>query len=119
MTSLHLKLFIIFTSLLAFACHNAQAATETVIEKQVVITNVPAAKEVVVTPSGAVRCFTVKEGWSGNEWIPEHQICQYKDSPEGLAWVASYWKCSAATADGACTKWDWIPGHWVKTFEVY
>lgn len=86
---------------------------------QVIVTPTPAPKEVVVTPTGYVNCFTVAAGWYKDIWVPEHKICQYEKSTEGVAWVEGYWACDKHAADGVCTNWDWKPGRWVKALEVY
>lgn len=88
--------------------------------RQVIVTPVPAAKEVVVVPTGYANCFTVASGWFNDEWIPQHQICQYENSPEGASWIEGYWACTAyKISEGTCTNWDWKPGHWAKTLVVY
>jgi len=90
----------------------------------VIVTPVPSAKEVVVAPEGYVNCFNVQAGWYKNTWVPQHRVCQYQNTPgqkvtyQGVAWVDGYWACMQYT-DTACTKWEWIKGHWVKTLEVY
>ncbi len=92
--------------------------------KPIIITPVPSAKEEIPTPSGYVHCFNVEAGWYKTAWVPEHRICQYENAPgqavtyEGVAWVGSYWSCTQYTGT-TCTKWEWKPGHWVKTLEVY
>lgn len=138
-----------FICLLAFNCINAQAVTieQTTINttttpattpnitspapassqlqgKPMIVTPIPAAKEVIATPAGYVGCFNVDATWYKGAWIPQHRICQYESAPgktvtyEGVAWVDSYWACTQYTGT-ACTKWEWKPGHWVKTLEVY
>ena len=92
--------------------------------KPTIMTPVPSAKEEIATPSGYVNCFTVEAGWVKNTWIPEHRVCQYESTPgqtvtyEGVGWIDSYWACTQYT-ETTCTKWEWKPGHWVKTLEVY
>lgn len=94
---------------------NTQVTTTTVIK-----TPVPSPQEVVPTPEGYSNCFKVAAGWFQNSWIPEHTVCQYNTNPQGSAWVEGHWTCTKyTTAEGACTKWEWNPGHWVKTFQVY
>lgn len=87
------------------------------------VTPVPAPKEVSVAPAGYVNCFTVKAGWFSGVWVPEHRVCQYKQSKEGIAWVEGYWACTkyrtVENVNGECTNWDWKPGHWVRTFGFY
>jgi hypothetical protein len=92
--------------------------------RPMIVTPVPSAKEEIATPTGYVNCFTVEAGWYKNAWVPEHRICQYEAQAgqtvtyEGVAWIESYWACTQYT-DATCTKWEWKPGHWVKTLEVY
>lgn len=97
---------------------NTQETTTTI------YTQVPAPQEVVPVPQGYTNCFTVAAGWFNNVWVPQHNVCQYDpNSPakhEGVAWVEGHWACTKYKAsEGACTKWEWKSGHWVKTFEVY
>lgn len=101
-----------------FLSLSAQAATTTTV-RQVIVTPAPEPKEVVVVPEGYTNCFTVAAGWYNNEWIPEHQVCQYANAAEGVAWVQGYWACNKYNENHDCTNWLWKPGRWVKTFEVY
>lgn len=93
-------------------------STTKTVETTVIKTPLPAAKEVVATPSGYISCFTISAGWSKDTWYPDRRICQYENMPEGVAWVEGYWACTQH-AVSECTNWDWRPGHWVKTFEIY
>jgi hypothetical protein len=92
--------------------------------RPVIMSPVPSAKEQIATPEGYVNCFTIEAGWYKDAWVPEHRICQYENVPgqtvtyEGVAWIESYWACTQYT-ETTCTKWEWKPGRWVKTFEVY
>lgn len=95
------------------------SVTKVVETRRTVVTPVPTAKEVVATPEGFVQCFTVAAGWFNDLWVPAHRVCQYSNSAQGVAWVEGYWGCNKATAEGVCTNWEWKPGHWQKTFEVY
>jgi len=114
-----------------FACLSAQADETTtvvtpatseattvttspvVVERHVIVTTVPAAKEVFVMPSNYTNCFPV-EGWFGNVWVPKHNICLYKDSSNGAVWIEGYWACSKYKIEtGDCTNWDWMPARWV------
>lgn len=127
---------IVLSSLLSLAiCANTQAqeaekttttTTRTitpsgkVVERSVITTTVPSPKETVVIPTGYVNCFAVKAGWYQDVWIAEHSVCQYTNSPEGLAWVQGYWVCNKYDlGEGKCTNWDWKSAHWEKTFTVY
>jgi hypothetical protein len=85
---------------------SAQAdTTTTVVERHVVIT--PAPK--------STKCTTVNGHWDGDVWLDAQTVCTYSDRAEGAAWVQDYWACTAATADGSCTSWQYRPGHWVQT----
>lgn len=123
---------VLLTGLLSlFACFNATAQTEVVqVQNQpVIVTTVPAPKEQIVIPQGYVSCFQVPAGWSANNvWVPERKVCQYipgTAAVQGAAWVDSYWACTqykptpAKPTESDCTTWEWRPGHWVKTLEVY
>lgn len=134
--------FYTFISLIAFiaaipAAHvYAQQATETTettttstvqttngpvtVEKRIITTTVPAAKETVETPVGYASCDTVPAGWENNVWIAEHRVCKYSSSTEGAAWIEGYWSCTKYTIEtGTCTSWNWVSAHWVKTYSTY
>lgn len=93
----------------------------TVTEKRTVITtSAPAPKEVITTPVGYAYCFVVKAGWYLDTWVAEHNVCQYPNSPEGVAWVEGYWVCNKYDlASGKCTSWDWKTAHWENTLSAY
>jgi hypothetical protein len=79
----------------------AQETTTTVVEKHVIIS--PAPKGV---------CTSVAGHWEGAVWVETHDVCKYENRTEGVAWVNEYWSCTAATNDGTCTTWAFVPGHW-------
>jgi hypothetical protein len=90
-----------------FSCYvQAQETTTTVVEKHVIIS--PAPKGV---------CTSIAGHWEGNIWIDRHEVCKYENRTEGVAWVNDYWSCTVATANGTCTSWVLVPGHWEKTLE--
>ncbi|MBA3661331.1 MAG: hypothetical protein H0W64_06365 [Gammaproteobacteria bacterium] len=94
--------------------------TQTVVDRPIIVTAVPAPKEVIDTPSGFINCFTIKEGWYQDVWLAEHRVCQYENSPSGVAWVEGYWACSKYNMDEKkCTTWDWKAARWEKTLSVY
>ena len=100
---------VILISLLAlFIPFGAQAqdTTTTVVEKRVII-----------TPAPKANCYSVAGHWENDVWVDTHDICKYENRVEGVAWVNDYWSCTAANADGTCTNWVLVPGHWVKTLE--
>lgn len=106
---------------------NAQESSTTTINPATnestttIVTPVPAPQDTVATPQGSTNCFTVAAGWYKNEWVSQHTVCQYEaNRTEGLAWVAGHWSCTKYKVSvGACTRWEWKTGRWVKTLEVY
>lgn len=117
-------------SLMASSIVYAQDKTViTVNGRPVIVTQVPAPKEVTNVPEGYVSCFMIPAGWNyNNVWVAEHKVCQYtpNDGGEvlGVAWVEGYWACTKHTVDAEptkanCTNWEWKSGRWVKTLEVY
>lgn len=102
---------------------NANTAAQNANTMAIVVTAVPAPKEVTVVPAGFINCFVIKAGWFNGVWVPEHRVCKYNPSKEGIAWIEGYWACTnyktTGNMKGECTKWDWKPGRWVRTFEVY
>lgn len=94
-----------------FSVNVFATSTTTVVERKVIVTPVPAPKQVIEAPQGYVNCVTVEAAWVGDSWIPEHQMCTYKNVSQGTTWVGSYWSCTKYT-DGNCTNWEWVPGHW-------
>jgi hypothetical protein len=94
-----------------------QETTTTVIN-----TPTPSPQEATVIPQGYSNCFTVAAGWYKNVWVPEHRVCQYTQASgaSGVAWVDGHWVCTKYKAsEGACIKWEWKAGRWVKQLEVY
>lgn len=90
------------------------------VEKHVIRTNVPAAKEVIETPTGYVSCMSVPAGWVSDKWVPEHRVCKYENSPMGVSWVDGYWSCAQYKPDtGDCTNWMWVAAHWEKVYSGY
>ena len=79
--------------------------TTTVVEK----------KEILSVPPKSASCTTVKAHWEGNVWFDTQTVCTYQGRSEGVAWVQDYWACTAASAGGDCTAWEYRPGHWVQT----
>jgi hypothetical protein len=92
----------------------------TVIEKRVIVTTSPAPKETIPLPTGYVSCFIVKAGWNQDIWVPDHNVCTYSNSSNGLVWVEGYWTCNKYDiTQGLCTNWDWKSAHWEKSVSVY
>lgn len=126
-------LLVSMTSLFSLlVCNQTQAQESLAVNMQgqpVIISTVPAPKEVVVIPTGYVNCFIVPAGWNyKNVWVAEHKVCQYSPNNggevQGVAWVESYWACikyinASDPKKGECTDWQWQPAHWVKTLDVY
>lgn len=112
----HILIYSFFLTL--FLSLNVQADTTTTTTR-VIVTPVPEPKETVMIPEGYQYCFTVAAGWYQDTWIPQHQVCQYSQSTEGVVWVQGYWACNKYNANNDCTNWIWKSGRWVKSFEVY
>jgi hypothetical protein len=91
-------------SLFSLSAQAQDTTTTTVVEKRVIVT--PAPKPV---------CTAVQAHWDGDVWVEAHNVCKYENRAEGVAWVSEYWSCTAASADGTCSTWTLVPGHWVKT----
>lgn len=90
------------------------------VEKHTITTTVPAAKEVIETPSGYASCASVPAAWVGDKWVPEHRVCKYENSSQGVAWVDGYWTCTQYKVEtGECTNWNWVSAHWEKTYSIY
>lgn len=124
MARLRLSLYTALTlvslsSVLLSTSVKADETVTTTVERHVIVTPAPAAKEVIVTPTGYADCFTVAAGWVRDNWVPEHKVCRYEKQAEGVAWIEGYWACNKATNSGTCTNWEWKPAHWEKTLEVY
>jgi hypothetical protein len=91
-----------------------------VVEKRVIVTTVPAPKETIVIPEGFINCFSVTAGWYQGTWVAQHNVCQYPNTPNGVAWVEGYWACTKYDiSQGQCTNWEWKSAHWEKTLVVY
>lgn len=86
-------------------------------------TPVPTPKEANLPPPGSVECLQIRAGWFNSIWIPEHRVCKYNQSSQGVAWIEGYWACTQYKAlgntNGVCSNWDWKPGHWVQKFSNY
>jgi hypothetical protein len=72
-------------------------------------------KIIITTPAPSAACTKVDAHWEGEVWVTEHDVCKYENRPEGAAWIAEYWSCTGATAEGKCNAWTLVPGHWVAT----
>ena len=121
------RIYIIFSAFIAalslslnvFA-EEAQTTTTTTVVKRTIITPAPQPQDATITaPSGYSNCFMVAAGWFNNLWVPEHEVCQYTSSAEGVAWVQGYWACDKYNEANNCTNWVWKAGRWVKSLEVY
>lgn len=96
----------LLTLLVSFSAQAQQTTTTTVVEKRVLL-----------TPAPKGECTTVQGHWEGNIWKDTYTLCKYENRKEGTAWVSDYWACTASTADGSCTAWELVPGHWVSTLD--
>ena len=112
------------TSLFAYTNVLAQdtgtVTTQTVVERPVIVTAVPAPKETISTPLGYMNCFTVKAGWYKDVWVADHSVCQYANNPSGDVWIEGYWMCNKYDlTEAKCTNWEWKAARWEKALVVY
>ncbi len=91
--------------MMPFAVLAQTTTTTTVVEKRTMLSP---------PPQGV--CTTVAGHWTeDNTWASTYTECKYENRPEGVTWVSDYWSCTGATADGTCTTWALVPGHWEKS----
>lgn len=70
----------------------------------------------IVTPPPKGSCTTVQGHWvDGNTWADTYTQCKYENRSEGAVYISDYWSCTQATADGTCTAWTLVPGHWQQS----
>jgi hypothetical protein len=100
------RLALLSLGLLSAVSLGAQAQTTTVTTTPVV------EKYVIVSPAPKGVCTTINGHWEGAAWVATHEVCKYENRTEGVNWVGEYWSCTASTADGNCTTWVLVPGHW-------
>ena len=74
-------------------------------------------KHTIITPAPKAVCTAVAGHWEGSVWVDTHNVCRYENRSEGAAWVDTYWSCTVYDANGNCTSWALVPGHWEKTIE--
>ena len=96
----------------------ASSRTTSMNATPVIVTTVPAPKEVVVVPRGYMACTITPAGYYNNMWIPAHRVCRY-NKPGKVAWVEGYWACTQYDTMGRCSYWKWNRAHWVKVYTVY
>ncbi len=101
-----LSVFMVSLVSIIFSVNALAQTTTTVVEKRTIVTPAP--------KSG--NCTTVAAHWEGDVWVDTQTVCSYTGRSEGAAWVQDYWACTASTADGTCTAWQFRPGHWVATY---
>ncbi|OAI48829.1 hypothetical protein AYO45_00715 [Gammaproteobacteria bacterium SCGC AG-212-F23] len=108
----HFRLPVLGACLLsAFISFGVQA------EETTTTTTTVVEKHAIITPAPKAVCTSVAGHWEGSIWIDTHNVCKYENRTEGAAWIADYWSCTTANADGSCVSWTLVPGHWVKTLE--
>jgi hypothetical protein len=75
----------------------------------------PAAREVFYPPVGYERCYYTGAAIVDGIWYPAHRICEYPNSPNGIAYVSGYWGCvSFGPGRSSCSRWSWYGPHWVR-----
>ena len=108
-------LFIVCAGLLLMVAAQKQTYAQS-IEEEIVVPS-PEPVEAIVTPSGAMNCYKIKEGFWQGKWVTEHRVCQYQHDT-GYAWVETYWTCYKYDSGGACMTWkSWSSG-WDKELIV-
>ena len=98
-----------------FVSYAAQAQTTSTTTTTPTGTTTVVEKRTIVTPAPKGNCTTIAAHWEGNEWRDTYTLCKYENRKEGIAWISDYWSCSDYTANGNCTTWALVPGHWVNT----
>jgi hypothetical protein len=89
---------------LSFGVQAQSTTTTTVVEKRTIL-----------TPPPKGECTTVAGHWvDSNTWADSYTTCKYENRTEGVTFISDYWSCTAASADGTCTSWVFVPGHWEK-----
>jgi hypothetical protein len=89
-----------------------------IVKPAVIFTPVPAPREVVLVPSGSVRCQIVPGRWIYSTWVPQHEVCYYTRNPHKVMWVQGYWACTKYSTTGQCRNWKWHSAHWHKNTAV-
>jgi hypothetical protein len=75
----------------------------------VLISPVPAPREMAVVPGGYEKCYVVESGWYRGRWVPTHRVCHYHHQN------LYYWRCDRySTNTGVCRAWFWVPSHWSR-----
>lgn len=108
----------LFGMLVLSACGTYQQRTYSY-QGRVIVTPVPAPREVVMIPQGYARCSVAPAGYYNGIWVAPRRVCAYQNMPGRAAWVEGYWACPRYNSMGACNFWEWRRGHWVETYRVY
>ena len=89
-------------------------------QRVVIVTPVPAPREVMVVPAGYLKCEIVPGRWIYSTWIPEHRVCYaHAKDLHKVTWVAGYWACTKHTGTGRCKHWEWHSAHFHNAMIVY
>lgn len=89
----------------------------------VIVTPVPAPKEVIVEPAGPIQCTETPARWYNGVWHTGYKTCRYAPGNpafQGEAWIAGHWSCTQyniVNNQATCTNWDWVAGGWVSRYE--
>jgi len=89
----------------------------------VIITPLPAPKEVIIEPQGYTECKEVPAGWYNDQWHSAYKACKYNTDNvtyKGEGWSSGYWSCTQYTINNGqatCTNWDWIAGGWAPKYQ--
>lgn len=112
-------LFLTFLTLTACVSTTSRQTRVDMVEP-VIVTPMPAAREVMVIPAGYVNCRVVPGRWHYNSWVPQHKVCHYAHNPRKVTWVQGYWTCTKyMQATCQCGNWDWHSSHWYNRSVAY
>jgi len=119
-----LKAGILSLILIISACTSHRTETPMVMvpsEGAVIVSPMPAPRQVTVVPAGYTQCMYSRAGYYNNVWVPSHKICHYRRAPVPgkLTWIDGYWACSQYDVVGRCLYWDWRPSRWERTVVYY
>lgn len=113
-------LLMAFLSLAACVNNTSHQPNVVTVKRVVIVTPVPAPKEVIVIPAGYVNCTVVPGRWMYSTWIPQHHVCRYAHNVKKVTWVEGYWACTKySQMSGQCKHWKWHSSEWYNRVVMY
>jgi hypothetical protein len=118
--SSHGKWLLAPLALLATACtpHRTETPMVVVSQPAVIVSPVPAPRQVNVVPVGYRSCMLSRPGYYNRVWVSSHRVCRYQQ-PGRVTWVDGYWFCSQYDVAGRCLFWDWRASRWERVVVQY